>query len=55
MVARLCPLGVNFSPRGWRNKSGRCFVGWGKDSNDQSGGSELFRAKLYQKERVARL
>jgi len=38
-----------------RNKSGCGFVGWGKDSNDQSGGSELFRAKLRQKERAARL
>ncbi len=55
MVARLYPLGVNFSPRGWSDESGCGFVGWGKDSNDQSGGSELFRAKLYQKERVARL
>ena len=55
MVARLCPLGVNFSPCGWRNKSGRGFVGWRKDSNDQSGGFELFRTKLHQKERVARL
>ena len=55
MVARLCPLGVNFSPCGWHHEGGCGFVGWGKDSNDQSGGSELFRAKLYQKERVARL
>ena len=55
MVARLCPLGVNFSPRGWNHEGGCGLGGWGKDSNDQSGGSELFRAKLYQKERVARL
>ena len=55
MVARLCSLGFDLGSCGWRNKSGRCFVGWRKDSNDQSGGSELFRAKLRQKERAARL
>ena len=55
MVARLCSLGFDLGSCGWSDESGCGFVGWGKDSNDQSGGSELFRAKLYQKERVARL